>query len=56
MKSPQQLEEVLACPITHEPLNHANGRMVSAGGRSYAMQDGVPILRSGDVTDDEPAA
>src|SRR4051812_13131673 len=50
MKSPQQLEEVLACPITHERLKYVNGRMVSAGGRSYAIQDGVPILRSGDVT------
>src|SRR6187402_2213531 len=54
MKSPQQLEGVLACPITHEPLKYVNGRMVSAGGRSYAMQDGVPVLRTGDVTTINP--
>ncbi len=54
MKSPQQLEGVLACPITHEPLKYVNGRMVSAGGRSYAMQEGVPILRTGDVTTMNP--
>lgn len=54
MKSPQQLEGVLVCPMTHEPLKYVNGRMVSAGGRSYAMQDGVPILRTGDVTTIDP--
>jgi len=54
MKSPQQLEAVLACPITREPLKYVKGRMVSAGGRSYAIQDGVPILRPGDVTTMSP--
>ena len=37
MKSPQQLEGVLACPITRA-VEYVNGRMVSAGGRSMPFR------------------
>ena len=54
MKSPELLERLLVCPITREPLRFAGKQMVSSGGRSYPVLDGVPVLRPGPVKKIDP--
>lgn len=54
MKNPAVLEGLLVCPTTHEPLRFAGNEVVTAGGRSYPVIGGVPILRSGPVKTKDP--
>jgi SAM-dependent methyltransferase len=54
VKNPAVLEGLLVCPTTHEPLRFAGNAVVTAGGRSYPVIDGVPILRPGPVKTKDP--
>ncbi|NRA96229.1 MAG: methyltransferase domain-containing protein [Planctomycetes bacterium] len=44
------LRELLVCPVTREPLQQEGSALRTAGGRTYELRGGVPIL----LPDDEP--
>ena len=46
----------LCCPLTHTPLRSAGSRLVSAGGHSYPVVDGIPDLFPVDAPDPSRAA
>lgn len=47
MKPWSQLEPLLVCPFTREPLHMAGDVVATASGRTYPLVDGVPMLRPG---------
>jgi SAM-dependent methyltransferase len=42
--APADLVARCVCPVTHAPLRAEGARLVTASGRSYAVENGVPVL------------